>query len=55
MRMRMKNKNAFTAAKRGMKAFYVSAQKRIGRTGLILLFAEKCPYAGPTSAVKSIS
>jgi hypothetical protein len=38
-----KNKNAFNSAKRGMKAFDESRPAPAGRTGLILLFAEKCP------------
>jgi hypothetical protein len=37
------NKNAFNSAKRGMKAFDEFRQKTVWRTGLILLFAEKCP------------
>jgi hypothetical protein len=35
------NKNAFNSAKRGMKAFDEFRPALAGRTGLILLFAEK--------------
>jgi hypothetical protein len=37
------NKNAFNSAKRGMKAFDEFRPAPAGRTGLILLFAEKRP------------
>jgi hypothetical protein len=38
-----------------MKAFHKSGPQLAGRSGLILLLAEKCPYAGLTSTIKPVS
>ena len=40
--------------KMGMKAFTIRPAQA-ERSGLILLLAEKCPYAGPTSTIKPVS